>query len=426
MTSIAHRAMALLPPLVVAGVIGGLLSRAFSPETERTHREDAIRARWGAQADFAALAKDLEAFVRDFGGDPEARWLAAEAYVRIGDPAAAFDAVFSDLRMREDRRTPRRFAGLMLERLSWMPGEEKPAPLLVRATLARIDAGDPEARTELRKRVATMQYSEMPMWFIPATRAATASRSVLAEAIAARADVREFRIAAGGIVTGPKDKRFLDLLLEVVASDWRIEHLPAWRQVCRAVGSSMDPKATEILRQARNEVTGEGPFANDQRATLDVALALSEDPVALDRLDDHLRDPENGEGYLLLYATGLVTRWSQGDSKAGSRLKDLWSHATSPLARLHVGYGVLLSDMLPPPEIPADEWAEALAAGPHPAQRVIPLAWHYRRRDPQALAATVLELERAIHEANLYKGDVAETANGTAVLEILRAWLRWS
>ncbi len=417
-----------VPPLVVVAAIGAVLSRAWSSASDRSVREDAIHARWAARSDFDALARDLDGFLADYGADPEARWLVAEAHARIGRPEKAFEAVFGDPRTRGDRRTPRRFATLLLSTLATMPGTSDMAPLAVRALLARIDAGDDAARADLFARVRAMKgFGELVPWFKAAHRAPTASRQALADALGSREDVNEYRIAAGGLECGPKQKRLLPLLLEVVQSEeWRTHRFPSWRHVCRAVGSTRDPLGEAALRQVRESVTGEGGEAALQREALDVGLALTEDAPARDRVEALLALPDLGVATAELYAVGLATRWVQGDASAGPRLRDLWRSVPWPLSKLMLGYSVLLADVAPPPEVPVDEWVAALANGSDAAHRVLAVVWRYRRRAPGALEASISELDRAIHAAHLYEGEADETENGTAVLEILRAWARWS
>src|SRR5262245_20709884 len=154
MALLSRTTLLAVPPLVVAAAVGGILARAVSPQTARGAREDSLRARWAVPSEHARLLKDVDAYVAEYGADPEARWLAAEAYTRMLLPERAFNSVFQGSGAVVDTRTARRFAAPVLPLLGRLPGPPPvPSALYARTVLARIDAGDADARTELLENI---------------------------------------------------------------------------------------------------------------------------------------------------------------------------------------------------------------------------------------------------------------------------------
>jgi hypothetical protein len=86
----------------------------------------------------------------------------------------------------------------------------------------------------------------------------------------------------------------------------------------------------------------------------------------------------------------------------------------------------MLSNALPPPSIPVADWVRELADHPIPLQRAIALAWKWRLREPGTLEKMVEELRKGLASAPVFIPGAYDTAGVSAVLEILRAWYRWS
>jgi hypothetical protein len=423
----------LVPPLVVAAGVGAILARAASPETLRETREDSIRARWSVPAEFEALERDVEAYLAHHGDDPDARRFAAEAFARILLPRRALDVALP-AGTPPDPREARRLA--VLEVLGTVPGPPpRPSALYPRTTLARVDAGDPAARAALAEAAAAMGMNEIVAWFIPAYRSETAGKQAVLEALSRREDLH-FRLAGAIGATGPRVTEHVPFLIEVLRMpEWREGRRPTWQQICRALGSSKTPLAIEALLAERAARTETGPDGDLRRTTLDVALAIAGDGPSRDRVLAASADP-TGNGWVpLLYAGGLQMRLFQGDETAAPEIAELWRLVAprpgtppleEPVVRLQLAVGMMLSDALPPTSIPVSDWALELEKHPSPLQRAIALAWRWRHRDPGALERMVEELRQGLDTAPVFVPAAYDTAGVSAVVEILRAWYRWS
>jgi hypothetical protein len=426
----------LVPPVVVAAAVGGIFARAVSPETLRATREESIRVRWSVPSEFDTLQADIEAYLKAYGDDLDARRFAAEAFARMLLPQRALEVTFP----RGARVSPqevRWFGRVLLEVLGTFPGPPpRPSALHPRAVLARVDAGDAAAEEELAATIRAIGMNEIVAWFIPAYRSETQGKRALVDALSRR-DEPHFRLAAAIGATGPKVRDRLPYLLEILRSpEWREGRRPTWQQVCRAIGSSKAPEAVEALKAERASRTEGGMEGEQRRTTLDVALALAGEEESRRRvLSDAKSDRAAHAWSSLLYVGGLQTRLFQGDESAAPDLATLWTlfdvdpaapFTEESVIRLQLAVGLMLSDALPPASIPVGDWARELASHPSPLQRSIALAWAWRHREPGTLEGMVEEMRAGLASAPVFAPGAYDTAGVAAVVEIARAWYRWS
>jgi hypothetical protein len=425
----------LVPPVVVAAAVGGVFARAASPETLRVTREESIRVRWSVPSEFDRLQVDIEAYLSAYGEDLDARRFATEAFARMLLPQRALEVALPAGRPA-DPQEARRFAAIVLEVLGSIPGPPPhPTALYPRTTLARIDAGDAAAREELFATVKSIQMNDIVDWFIPAYRSETQGKRALVEALSRRED-SYFQLAAAIGATGPRVTDRVPFLLGILRSaEWREARRPTWQQICRALGSSKTPEALEALRAERASRTETGPEGDMRRLTVDVALALAGDESARAHVLEVSADFVANDWVSLLYVGGLQTRLFQGDLTAADDLAALWrlvepkpgTHPLQePITRLQLVVGCLLCDALPPPTIPADEWMSVFEKHASPLHRAIALAWAWRHRRPGALDEMVEELRKGLATAPVFNSAAYDTSGVAAVVEILRAWYRWS
>src|SRR5688572_13377421 len=130
-----------------------MLVRGSRPDP-RVRAEEDIRSRWSAPAEFGPLSEDVARYLAEHGESAEARWFAAEAYVRIGEPARAQATVLDHAATARAADAPRRFSILLLRQLS------RSGPLAPRAKMIRAEVDDEGARDELKEIVASMRAED--------------------------------------------------------------------------------------------------------------------------------------------------------------------------------------------------------------------------------------------------------------------------
>jgi hypothetical protein len=408
-----------VPPLLVAGVLAVLLSRS-SAFDERVRVEDDLRSRWGVAERREAVRADAERYLVRHGSDPEARWFAAEALGRAGALARAHEVVWGAPEVASDPRTPRRYATLLLDRLGERTASSWPRVLLVRAELDL-----PGAREALREEILRpeMTGGAFLLFFEGAHRGGSASRALVSEALRARAEAApdglRVRLAAAALVSGPRERADVPLLLSGLGDPEVRRDLLAWRQVVRALGAVRLDEATAALAAA--EASARTP---PERESLAVGLAIAEAPGWPERALERAREP-GGTAPVdsALYANGLVSRATQGDASAHARMRDLWAARANPLVRIALGSAALLGDA-PPQGLPAETWASDLRAEAEPTLRAFALAWDWRTRRVGAVEVAAA-IGRWLSDPALESDSSGLHGPLGAVLEACRAFLRF-
>ena len=422
----ARRLTLLVPPLVVAAAVVLLLARPGG-RSGQTLRESVIAARWDSPEEFEAVARDVEAYDRDFGAEPAARWFAAEAWAHLGRYAKAVDTARGRIAAPLSSADARRLAMLLLSRIGRLTGSPQSHSLYYPRTLeARIAAGEPGAREELEAAIASMSLSEMAPLFKQFQRSQTPATRALADALLSRSKDREFEIAGATLVTGPRDRSHIDLLLEVLRSSWRFERRPTWTRVVSALGASGDPKAVAALHGEREQLVEASLQADALRQAFDVGLALSGDAPSHERI---MKAGAAGGADVAghLYAWGLERQWAQGDPTAAERLRALFDAAPGPTTRVQVAVGTLLAEPLPEGSfLLLDHVAEAFARDNDPFHRVLAHAYALRRGGEGMASTLVDDLAALIPRVDLSGLVVVDDTLASGVIEALGALARWA
>jgi hypothetical protein len=417
----ARRLALLLPAVVVAGVVGWVVSRTRA-ERERERAEASIRARWEVVSEIDRVGDDAERYLADHGRDEASRWFAAEALARAGRLSHAHSAVW-DSSLAEDPATARRYALMLLERLPEMPG--RPNRLGPRALLARVDAGDPRAQEVFRDVVLG---TDLALAFRPTFEAAALSdgpgRRTFAELLRRRGE-RQSDIAAANLTVGSRDREGLDLLIDAAGSGELRPEPSAWVRTMRTLGASKDPRAVATLRAAQRALPA-GAAGDFERGAIRIALAVAGEEPEAGGVEADLASGRMTDDEAVLYGSGLATRLQQGDLSALPAVLSLWSRSPGPWTRYVLARALLLSDDPPPSGVPAADWVEDLRRGGDTLLGVVADSYGRRAGDRAASRALVAAVGGAFADPEATARH-AEGVRGPSavVLEALAALARW-
>lgn len=413
-----------MAPLAVAGALAWLTTVGFGGGG-RSSIEESVRARWASPVEGEGIERQLRGYLESYGTDPGARWFAIEALARVGRPAAAVDAAAGMPGFASKPGALKRLATLLLDTLGWDRADPTRATWLYsRIVLARIEAGDAQARTELERMVSLMPSNGIIRLFMPAMRTpGGVATKTLAEALARRKDVHEFRAAGAVLLAGPDHLEDVPFLLELFRSRWREDRRPMWQQVVRTLGVTGDPRAVEALAAARAEAPEEATHGRNLAESLDVGLALAERADARERVMSKLSLAE-GEWIAILYTAGLLSRWAHGDEGALRRLEEVWKAEPAGTVRTHLLYGCVMAEE-PPTTLPLPAWAELTAASSDPLARTIGLVWRFRQKAPGSGDALLELLRTSLHTFGPDTAAGNDTPEVAAAIDILRAFARW-
>ena len=417
-----RRLLGLLPLLAGLGIAAAWIFSS-APSREREQAESSIRLRWESIPDTAAVAQDAAAYLSRFGDDPDAVWFAVETYARLRDLRSALEAVTSRASIRDEKGAARRLARLLIEPLRRVRGtSDVKTPLSSRILQILLEAQDPDAVRDWADLSTHLSTPEAMTLFVPCSRTPSIGTTTIATTLAARTDDRELRVAGAILLAGPGHLYDVPFLLEGFRSSWREDRRPTWQQIVRALGTTRDPRAVDALRAFVD------PPGSDPRlpslATIDTGLALSGDREARERL---LAKPD-GPGIprlLSLYGMGLAVQLAQGDERAIPRLVELWDEAPDPMLRFQLAAAVLAADPAPPAAFPAARWAATLVDSDKPLFRTLGHAYRFRVGLDTAFQSLGADLAEAAAQSNLDSPTSPEDAGPGALLEVLRAWLRY-
>jgi hypothetical protein len=403
----------------------------------RERAERSIRGRWDAPAEAFAVADEVEAYVKAHGADPEARWFAAEAWTRVGRPDRAHTTLFGDASRPLDPAAPRRFAALLASVLDHAAGRpDWRTAVYPRLLQARVESGEPGAEAELQAVVKRLVFADFFVFHAAFGRSPTLATEALGRAFLSRHGDRDALVAGATLLRGPLAPDVVDGLAAIVDSSWRQERFPMWQQSVRAIGTSGDPRAAGILRRGLRLLDAApsdgrpappGPSRAHERRTFQVGLALAGDRDVLENVWADLARDQGVEFHALHFARGLLDLWARGDAGAATLLEELWRRAPGNETRLQIEAGSMLADADPAAApLPWDGFEADLLATEDPVRRTFAHAWALRKKRDGAAAALVADLGRSLPTARLGPTDQGEDPPSTAVLEAIRALLRWS
>ena len=426
LSALARRLPILVPPLVIAAIVGFLLVRSGSGG-DREAREAAIQVRWGTAVEFGSLAGEIEAYVAEHGADAEGRWFAAEAWARIGKYTRAFDAVFGPKAPAPSGADARRFATLLLPLLGHPPGDFGASTWFYpRFLQVRVEAGDPKALAELSEIVAALSWTDVSAFYIPFHRRPSPAAAALSAGLLSRSGVRELAVVGASLGTGPGDVAHVPLFLEVLRGSWRLQHRAMWEQSVYALGVSGAPEGVAALRAERERLVEKGLAADYLRLSLDIGLALADDAVARNRVLEGIAAGKTAEWAGPMYAIGLQTKWARGSRPAAAAL-DVLFDVRSDATMLQVGIGCLLADPLPEGSGPfLDRVAKAFARSEEAVERVAAHIHDFRRGRTDALATLVRDLGAHLVSTDLVAAKMKDEGSVTPIIEILRAFACWA
>ena len=419
------RLMRLAPPVVALAVLGAV-AWAVATHSDRAPREASIRTRWASRLEFESVAADAAAYLRDYGQDEDARWFAVEAFARVEAPVKAFDAAFGREAGRTRAATRARLAALLARTLAGTP--EARTVMSPRLLLARFEGGDATAE-DVRRALMELVPDQFVSWFVPAHRSRTSATQTVAEVFLGRPEPAS-KLAGTILSVAPGSGIAIDPLLGALATSFRYERRPTWRQICRSLGACGEPRALAALRTERERL-GAASFdgaesIDDDRFALDVGLALAGDDAARARVEAGLEQGPRFEWGGVLYAEGLEVRAAAGEREAYDRLVSIFDRMPLSLVRLQVFYGLALSDVPPPADVPMDRLAQVLLDSGDEFHGVLAHLWAYRNGAPGAVEATERDLRKALADPQSTQAIAdGESVGSATVYETLRAWMRW-
>ena len=390
---------------------------------QREQAETSIRLRWEAPAEAPGVVKDLVPYLDRFGGDPAAVWFAVEAYAHLRDPKRAYEAVSSRPAIRDERGAPRHLARLLVESMSRIRGAaEGRSEWAGRLLHIRLEASEPNAIAEWGAFSTRLTTPDAMMLFVPASRTPSIGTRAIATALSARKDDRELRAAGAILLASPSHTEDVPFLIELFRSSWREERRPTWQHIARALGTTGDPRAIEALTTYVDSPAGDQQVGN--QTAVDMGLAVAGDAEARKRLFAAPAAP--GLPRLLsLYGMGLGLRLSDGDERAIPRFVELWDGMPDPMFRFQLAEVVLMADPVPPTTFPTGRWADALLASDVVLYRALAHAWLFRTGAETAFQSLGADLLEASALAEREHSSSPEDPGPGALMEVLRAWLRF-
>ncbi len=422
MNRLARRALGLLPLVVGLGLVGAWVWTG-APSRARERIESDIRLRWESATEAPSVAVEVASYLGRFGAERDAVWFAVDTYAHLRDPVRALDAVTSRPAVRDEPGAARKFARLLIEPLRRKRGTaEVKTALASRILHVLLEAEDRDAQRDWVDLAMHLSTPEAMTIFVPGSRTPSIGTTAIGTALAARTENRELRCAGAILLAGPRHNDDVPFLLDVFRSSWRDERRPMWQHVVRALGSTGDPRAIEALTTFVDPTSGDPRLPT--RATIDLGLALAGDREARARL---LAD-QNGVGMprvLSLYGAGLAVQLAQGDERAIPRLVELWNAATDPMFRFQLAEAVLDADPLPPKTFPAERWADEFVQSDKVLFRALGHAWRFRMRRETAFESLGADLVEAAALVNFDDLRSPEDTGPGALIQVLRAWLRY-
>jgi hypothetical protein len=431
------RVTTIVAPLLVLGVVGFIVVQALPSGSAALEREKtALRARVGVRKEREALLEDLRKFARAHRDDVESVRFSTGLFARL-HATKDFAETFADDRARARRPgEAKAFAAATLRALSYDVDEpEKISWMFPRAMQALVEAGDADAKTELRGLIAKLGRPkpdgsrESTEWTLPiyaaAHRTPSAARDLVIEAWEQRPDYPELVAAAATLRTWRGDRRH-DALMRTLILEGSNGRRFFWRHVVRAFGTGGTAEHARYLAEQRAKVVDDSPEARTHIEAFDIGLAMTGDAEAAKRARAAILPKDDAVG--VNWAVGLCTQLIHGERDAAKDLATLWDVAGDP-TRLQIGVGVLLADPLPPDgAAPYDDWAARLSQGPSRVAKTVAHAWRYRRRAARTadgLDDLLDDLVGAAREMEASPPTIMEADHSSALIEVLRALVRW-
>src|SRR5262245_22164733 len=347
-----------VPLLVLGGAAWVVLHSTRGGDAAIAREEARLTARLGSKADRAALQSDLRDFAFLHRKDEDAVRFALRTLARLHALKAMAETWGEDPERARRPGAAKAFARDVLPLLARDTDDPtQPSWMFPRAMQALVEAGDAKARADLKAFIETMAPEWTLAIYAPMSRTPSAARDVAAAALAARTAVPEMAAAGYTMRAHPGDRRDVEAMRKLVASDMRQRAPPFWQRLVRALGNAGGVEEAKFLGEVRASLAGDALEMRVQRQSVDVGLALTGDSAAADRVLASITPVEEVNG--VNWAIGLSTRLAHGDRSAAAPLKAIWERG-GDVTHLQLGMGVLLADPEPPDDLPCDEWADAL------------------------------------------------------------------
>ena len=365
----------LLPPLLLLLFLGFVVWRtAGEPRRDATRQR--IRAGVGPALNSLeardALLAELESYLAEYEQDLDDRRFAAEAYLRIQEPARAAEALWSHPEFQARPGAGRELAEMILRPVSLL-GDDVDVPGVLTANMATLvlaEGGLDEARARVDEVIQTQPWQlQRAVFFGAALYGTDAIRAQIVEDLRARKEP-EARTQAALIAMRPDDyperEGDLERLRDVVEGTHRQEHRMLWSLAAVALGRSGSPEALEILREAATRL-GASDAVPDREDGAFAALGLvaGGDMSALAQVEPFLAGRSLIPVLLQWTANTLALRWNAGDEAALAPLQALWRDGrdrNGHSARIWLGYDLFLRQGLPPVGDPVDRLGQELSA----------------------------------------------------------------
>ena len=278
----------------------------------------------------------------------------------------------------------------------------RPSPANIQCLMALLEGNNPLARKWLEERVRSQPIDEVYTMMRRSRALANAeARPLVARAARERAAAER----AHGLPTEdwdvitalltPKTESYpereadIDLLIQKVKSDWRVQGIARWVLACRALGELGEQRGLDALREVEALLTG----SNDPKDQRDLAIVRIGLLFSGDWSQDALLRPliANPGAELTTvranYQEAILFRWRAGDKYAVEPLTWLWEGlgGTDLSVRERLGRVLLIEGPPPNPDVPVERLLAGLEAPDAPASLMaIAKAYRLRRGDPGA------------------------------------------
>jgi hypothetical protein len=398
------RILAAIVLTVLAAVVVG--HQVTGPGRDRARAE--IAGTWDLAAyrpeTRVQLLERVERYLERFGDDPEERWFAARAFLKVDAIDRAIDAVWEDEALAAAPGTARRFGRMLLTNLGFLGDEDltRQRPAAAQVSLVLAEGGDEGARAFLDEHIANrLQGGLLDVLygtFLYSTRD-TVHR--VARALRKRGE-HESHVVAAMAAMGPdayeeRDADLAKLEESVESHQLRQSERIVWGTAAVSLGRSEDARGLDVLAMARARLASTGEEIDRLDAgTLAASLLAGGRWEMLDPLSPYLGPEGPLSRVRAWYGEALLARIAAGDSLAPAAFTNLWGalqRYPDPPLLARLATGLLLRDIEPPESIPLDRILADLESPAAPATwRAIAAAWRFRSGAPEGRASVLTAL----------------------------------
>ncbi len=388
----------LLPPLLLLLFLGFVVWR-----TAQEPRREAMRDRIAGSVGAAAVSPeakeqlrvDLDAFLADYGRNPDDRRFAARMLFRAGDPTRALDLLWKDPGYREQPGAGSDLAAMVLERISRLDEEQLTAPERPTnlSAVYLADGGHPEADQHLSDFFMTTSWMVHGQVFAQVVlHGEGTSRSIVGKALRSREEPQaqdSAAILAMRPESYPQRAADVERLTDMVRGNLRKEVRDVWGAAAIALGRSGDPDALKLLREMATQLL-DSEYETDQMDGVYAALGMAAggDWSAWSEVQSRIVGPTLAPLIRQLALRTLAQRWDAGDEAALEPIQTLFLDRSSPDAagrRLRLATALFLEGPLPDEGDPVSRLAQELdAEGASSEEKVLGAAVRLRRGEVSA------------------------------------------